>query len=243
MKPLIGITSGEFPHKHPWAPLVYGQAYTYTEAVRHAGGVPVILPISTDETQWRELFDRCDGLLFAGGNDIDPSRYGEAMNGTRDDFSKNRDAQEFALIELALKHDKPVLGICRGMEVLNVALGGSLYQDVPSQLPDMQNHEASLIEEKMAFIAHQLKIDEDSKLAEILQVTTIPANTHHHQAVHKLGKDLKATAWAEDGIVEALELPNKKFVLGVQLHPEALEDEIEPRWRKLFGAFIAAATP
>ena len=240
-KPVIAISAGEVVNTvETWASVVYGQSTTYSEAVIHAGGVPVIMPITDDAAVLRHMYELCDGLLLAGGNDVDPARYGQKQAPETLVISPRRDAQELQLLQWALDDDMPVLAICRGMQLLNVSQGGSLHQHIPVHLPHAQNHEASRQHKNTKYLAHSLRIDPASRLANILEVTTIAANSQHHQAVHKIGTGLVASAWAEDEIVEALELPGKQFVLGVQPHPEGLEAATEVRWAKLFDAFIGA---
>jgi putative glutamine amidotransferase len=242
MKPLIGITAGEITNKYgKWAPHTHGQSYTYVDSIIHAGGVPVILPITGDESVWEQYYARCDGLLFAGGNDIDPSRYGQRRTRKTVSVSKFRDAQEFALMSIALRGDKPMLAICRGMQLLNIAKGGSLVQHIPDSFVGAQDHCSSTSEKDTTHRAHMLKIAPDSQLAQTLGVTNIATNSHHHQAVDTLGEGLVATAWAEDGVVEGLESSDKKYVLGVQSHPESLEASAVPEWSGLFRALVAAA--
>lgn len=241
-KPLIGLTAGEIENtQKPWAPYTHGQSFTYVEAIVHAGGVPVILPITDDEEVWRELYERCDGIVLAGGNDVDPARYGQVMHAKTHDVSTFRDAQEFALLQLALAGTKPVLAICRGMQLLNVGLGGTLFQDVPEQVVGAQNHEASNTEKDVARMAHHLTLKPDSKLARLVGKGSLPTNTHHHQAVDRVAPSLQAVAWAEDGVVEGLELQGERFIIGVQSHPESLEAHAEPRWALLFKAFVKEA--
>lgn len=241
-KPLIGITAGEIENtQKPWAPYTHGQSYTYIEAIVHAGGVPVILPITGDEAVRRELYNRCDGILLAGGNDIEPGRYGHHTHPQTHDISRFRDEQEFALLKLVLGGRKPLLAICRGMQLLNVGLGGTLYQHVPEQVAGAQNHEASNTEKDVAHMAHHLRLLPESKLAALLGAAPLPTNTHHHQAVDTIGQGLVATAWAEDGVIEGLELAGDQFVVAVQSHPEALEAGVERRWARLFEAFVTEA--
>jgi putative glutamine amidotransferase len=243
-RPIIGITSGEtINKKHPLAPPVQGQQFTYTEAVERAGGVPLLLPIVKSKKVLRRIYDMCDSVIFAGGNDIHPSLYGKKLGQNATTLHKERDIQEQQLLLWALEEGKPILAICRGMQMLNITLGGSLYQDIPTDLPDADDHEKESDHwaEREHHIAHHLRIKGKSKLAEIMGTDPLATNAYHHQAVRELGKGLVPTAWAEDGIIEAVELPDKGFVLGVQSHPEALEAKIEPRWRKLFVAFIKAS--
>jgi len=143
-KPLIGVTAGEIHDRdHPWTPLAYGQSRTYTDSVIAAGGVPVILPITDDTSIMDEYYERMDGWLFAGGNDLDPQLYGQTKGVHVKDVSEIRDYLEVYLMKKALSDKKPVLGVCRGMQLLNVLRGGTLYQDIPTDLPGKQNHRRS----------------------------------------------------------------------------------------------------
>jgi putative glutamine amidotransferase len=239
MIPVIGLTVGEITsEEHPWAPKVYGQSHTYVDAVVRAGGAPFLMPLTHDEQILRALYERCDGLLLAGGNDIDPQLYGAQPSPLTVKVSTRRDSQELKLIEWAFADKKPVLGICRGMQLLNVARGGDLYQDVETEVPGAQNHHISTDRKNFADTAHRLAIEPDSKLAHILQTKTIGTNAHHHQSVRQLGKGLRTTAQTSDGIIEAIELEGDHFVVAVQSHPESLEAETELRWQKLFTAFV-----
>jgi putative glutamine amidotransferase len=240
-KPLIGVTAGEIHDRdHPWTPLAYGQSRTYTDSVIAAGGVPVILPITDDTSIMDEYYERMDGWLFAGGNDLDPQLYGQTKGVHVKDVSEIRDYLEVYLMKKALSDKKPVLGVCRGMQLLNVLRGGTLYQDIPTDLPGKQNHRRSSVERDTEQFAHFLKLDPASKFASIVGDEVLPTNTHHHQAVKTLGQDLVATAWAEDDIIEALEDKSMPFLLGVQSHPESMT-RVEPRWLKLFRALVSAS--
>ena len=239
MQPLIAITAGEVINKgYAWTPVVYGQFHTYTDAVVRAGGIPVIVPIIDDEAMLRRLYDQCHGLLLAGGNDLDPVVYRADKSSLTRSLSPRRDKQEAQLFKWALADDKPIFGICRGMQVMNVALGGSLHQDLATNLPNAHNHEASADHKKFHHLAHQLQLKPGSRLAQVLGSTTIPTNSLHHQAIDRLGDGLVAVGWAEDDVIEAVELPGKRFVVGVQSHPEALEAKTEQLWRKLFVEFV-----
>ncbi|HEY5153011.1 MAG TPA: gamma-glutamyl-gamma-aminobutyrate hydrolase family protein [Candidatus Saccharimonadales bacterium] len=251
MQPLIAITASEVINNgETWLPIVYGQYRTYIDAVTRAGGAPFIIPLTDDETALRRLYDACDGLVMSGGNDLDSATYNMPPSPKKLKASKHpllsrisprRDRQEVRLIRWALDDNKPVLGICRGMQMLNVALGGNLHQDITGYLPSAHNHEANIDKKTFHHLAHKLKIAEDSQLASILGVDTIATNTLHHQAIDRLGDGLVATAYAEDGLIEAIELPGKRFAVGIQSHPEALEAEIETLWQKLFSAFVDSA--
>jgi putative glutamine amidotransferase len=242
MKPLIGIIAGEIINLDiPWYPVAYGQPHTYTDAIIRAGGLPVIVPLTDDTKVIKALYDRLNGLMFAGGTDINPMRYGEKSRRGNMKISDKRDEVEWQLMKLAIKDNKPVLGICRGMQVINVVLSGSLYQDIARDAPHGQGHRGADEVRSLGHVAHVLKIAPSTGLGKILHTRAIKANANHHQAVKTLGNGLVATAWSEDGMIEGLELPEKAFVCGVQCHPEALEADIEPGWRKLFEAFVQAS--
>jgi len=250
MQPFIAVTVREvIDNGDKWTPIVYGQFHTYTDAIVHAGGVPVIVPLIDDQSVLRRLYEQCSGLLLTGGNDLDPGTYKKAPaaisagqgHGHGRNVSPRRDKQELQLLKWAFEDDKPVFGICRGMQLINVALGGSLHQDIVTDLPAAHNHEISVDRKNFKHLAHKLKISPGSRLAAILETGAVATNALHHQAINKLGEGLVATAHAEDGVIEAIELPGKHFVVGVQSHPEALEAEAEPLWGKLFVAFVGSA--
>jgi putative glutamine amidotransferase len=224
-----------------WAPRVHGQAHTYIDAVSRSGATPTVIPLLNDKTQLRHLYDMCAALLLSGGNDIDPKLYGAEPSDQTMNILSRRDEQELQLLRWAIEDDKPVLGICRGMQLINVALGGTLYQDIDAEVPTADSHTSSQLQRSFGHIAHNLRIEETSALASILGTSEIAVNALHHQAVKDLGEGLHASAWAEDGVIEALEMPDKRFIIGVQSHPEALEHEVEPRWRNLFSSLTDAA--
>jgi putative glutamine amidotransferase len=241
VKPLIGITAGEIQNKlKPWSPIVYGQTHHYVDSIISAGGIPIIIPLTRDLSVLDVIYAKLDGLLFSGGNDIDPANYGEKPRADNLDISKLRDKVDLHLVRRALKDQKPTLGICRGMQLINVACGGKLYQDIPKDLPNAQDHEASSHAGDVTHIAHSLKIAEHSKLAALVGTEPLQTNAHHHQAVKTVGDNLQAVAWAEDGIIEAIENPGDPFVFGIQSHPESLT-AMEQRWRKLFEALVEAS--
>ena len=242
MQPFIAITTEEIiRHDLTWTPVVYGESSTYINAVIRAGGVPIMVPYIADPSVLRRLYEQCSGLLFTGGNDIDPSTYHAKLTAHIKNPSLKRDKQELQLLAWALADNKAILGICRGMQLINVSLGGDLYQDIATDLPEAGNHQLSADNKDFMHLAHQLKVNTHSQLKAILGTANIHTNALHHQAIQNLGSGLVATAHAEDGVIEAIELPGKTFVIGVQSHPEALEAETEPLWCKLFGALVAAA--
>lgn len=241
-KPLIGITTGEIYNLNdPWNPFAYGQSYTYCDAVIRAGGVPVLIPITSNEEVLRALYGVIQGLLLAGGNDIAPELYGEDALSVQSDVSPSRDAAELKLLAWALEDKMPLFGVCRGAQLWNAYKGGSLYQDIATQLPEASDHELSTKRKDLVHIAHMLKVENGSQFAQLIDSETIGANTHHHQAFKKLGEGIKPCAWAEDGVIEAIESTDlNQFGIGVQCHPESLLDK-EPKWNKVFHAFVEAS--
>jgi putative glutamine amidotransferase len=244
MSPIIAITVGEiinYDVGELWTPTIYGQSHTYTDAIVQAGGAPFILPLVDDEDVLRALYEKTAGFMLSGGHDLEPARYNSKQTYAKLITSPRRDKQELQLLQWALADDKPVLGICRGMQLINVGLGGTLHQDIKDNLPTAHDHTSSVTKKDFRHLAHELTIEADSRLADILGQTHIKTNTLHHQAIQTLGEGLVATAHAEDGVIEAIELPGKRFVIGVQSHPEALEAKTETLWRELFKAFVDSA--
>ena len=241
MKPIIGITTGEILNaKFAWAPYVYGQSHTYVEAIKSAGGIPVLLPFLQNKEDISHLVSTIDGVLFAGGNDVTPELYGEEVTHAVD-TSRARDEWELALMEAAQNQTKPIFTICRGTQLLNVSRGGTLYQDIQLDQHSQSNHSSSEEFENAEHLAHKITLEPDSKLARILGENNVKTNSQHHQAIKKLGKDLSITARAEDGVVEGVEDSSKEFVMGVQSHPEGLFASTEPTWARIFEAFVQAA--
>ncbi|NWF79594.1 MAG: gamma-glutamyl-gamma-aminobutyrate hydrolase family protein [Chloroflexi bacterium] len=237
MKPLIGISCGTF-HDRDWCPPSFGHRQTYVDAVLRAGGAPMLIPPVQDELILRELFSRLDGLLLAGGGDIEPARYGAEPHENLGTVDPLRDSAELPMARWAVAEGKPVLGICRGIQVLNVALGGTLYQDLPSQVGGNLAHNLSYEREDWTLLAHDLRLAPDSRLRQLLGVERLLVNSLHHQAVREIAPGLRAVAWAADGVIEAVEGVGEGFVLGVQCHPEALQGGADPRWQAVFAAFV-----
>ena len=241
MKPLIGITIGEVVNQaEPWGTIVYGQKHTYSDAVLAAGGIPLLIPFMPED-ELRNLYERLDGIVFAGGNDLHPRLYGEELGPLTVDVSPRRDQAESLLLSWALTDNKPIFAICRGYQLLNVHLGGTLYQDLLTERAHSSDHQISTHKKDYTHIAHRLKIAPDSRLATITQSDVLEANTHHHQGIKQLAPDLQASAWSEDGLIEAVEHPHQLFVMGVQCHPESLHQNDE-KWAAVFKSFIDAAS-
>jgi putative glutamine amidotransferase len=210
----------------------------YLDAILTAGGLPILLPTSLPITILPELVNRFDGFVLSGGGDVDPALYGGHLDATVHSIDPERDAFECALIPLVLQADKPLLAICRGAQILNVALGGSLYEDIPSALPAALRHDwyPNIPRD---YLAHTVEIEPGSRLAEILGTRKLRTNSLHHQAIRQPAPGLEVVARAEDGVIEAVELPGKRFAIGVQWHPECLPEE--SAMQRLFSEFVNAA--
>jgi putative glutamine amidotransferase len=238
--PLIGISTSELrsPREHvnrpqsepPMRELALG--LTYPQAIARAGGVPVVIPPYTSDEQIVALLDRVDGICLAGGPDLHPSLYGHDPHPNLGPTEPALDGWELALARMALGRHLPLLCICRGMQALNVARGGTLVQDLPGHRQDRPGREP----------VHRVRIERGSRLAAALGgVTEVDVNSFHHQAVDDLGDRLAAVAWsADDGLVEGVEATDREFAVGVQWHAEGLVDATEQH--ALFAAFTAAAS-
>lgn len=233
-KPVIGITAGT----------VFDQLLrdrvnqSYSLAVQRAGGIPVLLsPLLTKE-ELIELRSHVDGVVLSGGGDIDQSfLHGEtAINLAFVDA--RRDKMEFALVKVCLQNDWPVLGICRGCQVMNEALGGQLYTDVPGQRPSGIRHNTPE-DLPRDLKAHSVTLEKGTQIVKILETDAFPVNSLHHQAIEKVADGLRVNAHASDGLIEGIEHPEKRFFIGVQWHPEELQaEEVQ---RRLFSALVQAA--
>jgi len=222
---------------------------TYSDAVRLAGGVPVLIPVLRDSATLERLVRHLDGIILSGGEDIDPLYYGEEHLPELGTVNAPRDTFDVLLIRAALRQEKPLLGICRGEQVLNVVLGGTLWQDIPSQIPSSELHHRQT--EPSTVATQTISVDPVSRLAGILGTTQIGVNSHHHQAVKDLAPGLVISARAGDGVVEAYEsIPEapdpygKAFgnrILAVQFHPEAFAQAGDPIFLKIFQDLIRRA--
>ena len=208
-------------------------------AIEKAGGLPVLIPSGLETATLRQIYERLDGVLVPGGGDINPKQYGEAQHPLTAGIDDYRDAAESQVIRWAVDDDRPVMGICRGNQMINVALGGTLIQDVPSETATPITHNNKASDTPLVHHAHPVTLNPQSLLANILGAPEVEVNSLHHQAVDHIAPGMKAVAWGPDGLVEALEMPNKRFVLSVQWHPENLVDD-DPAMLELFRAFVAA---
>lgn len=233
MPPLIGITGSAFDeHPRHW---LY-QTRDYFTAVHKAGGLPVLLPFVTSPGEAEQYLDRIDGLLLSGGADVDPSHYGEDPLPRLGTVEPERDVSELLLARAALARQLPILAICRGEQVLAVAVGGSLWQDIPSQVPAAIKHAQQA---PRWHASHTVRVEPGSRLAQILGATTLRVNSYHHQAVRALPPGWRVTATAPDGIIEAFEAP-AGFALGIQWHPENFAPH-GGEFDALFRAHVEAA--
>lgn len=239
--PKIGVSS-LFARIDSGFPPLIGSEASYIEAIVKAGGVPLILPATDDKLVIQEYCKQVNGVVLIGGEDIEPKYYGEKIHENLGPVSSLRDEFEFALYDCARKQSIPILGICRGLQLINVAQGGTLYQDIPSQLANSNEHRQDETYLEYSGRVHSIQIVDGSSLNKILGTTEIHVNSAHHQAIKKLGKDLKVSASSADGVIEAVELPNKDRVLAVQCHPEVLWQKTEPKWIKLFEWLIKEAS-
>jgi putative glutamine amidotransferase len=238
MKPIIGINTnllpggpGEFP--------TAGVRTSYVDSVHAAGGVPVLLPPVLDADIVREQVTACEGFIFVGGPDINPARYGQTdVNPTVTRLPERREDYDFMLIEEVLRTRKPFLGICLGCQEINVALGGTLIQDIQSSIRTPVQHSLKL---SPHYSRQPVHVDAGTTMAEITGEGELQANSAHHQAIDTLGRGLRVSARSpEDGIIESIELENYGFGLAVQWHPEVLALQEEPQL-KIFRALVAAA--
>ncbi|HZC30723.1 MAG TPA: gamma-glutamyl-gamma-aminobutyrate hydrolase family protein [Gaiellaceae bacterium] len=227
-RPLIGITS--YVEEAAWGAWHLEAALIpqmYVEAVERAGGRALVVPPSEDGVE--ETLDALDGLLLSGGADLDPAGYDADPHPATNNVRPARDRAELALLEGALARDMPVLAVCRGSQILNVARGGDLVQHLPEVLGDERHRETPGV-----FSAHPVRIEDDSRLGAVIPEHG-PVMSSHHQGFGRIGEGLREVAWADDGTVEGLEDPSHRFALGVLWHPEAGEDA------RLFEALVAEA--
>jgi putative glutamine amidotransferase len=215
----------------------------YEESVRRAGGEPRVLDYGSDRPA--EVVSGVDGLLLAGGNDVLPSLYGASAHQTFEAAEAGRDEYEIELVRRAMDADLPVFAICRGVQLLNVAQGGTLVQDIPSELAESIEHRFAVPPHQPYDLAHEIWIEKDSRLVRLLRERlegsdSCEVNSRHHQALKTLGEGLVSIATAPDGVIEAVEDPNRRFWLGVQWHPENFWRTGE--FRALFEGFVKAAT-
>jgi len=221
---------------------VYAQGEPYIHAISQTGGAPFLIPLNLSQTSLRTLYELADGLVLAGGGDVEPSLYRETPYPGLGDVQPDRDRDEITVTRWAATEGKPLLGICRGIQVMAVAAGGALWQDIPSQLPQATQHDYEYNNENSHpenYLAHAVTLAPACRLARILETETVWTNSLHHQAVKSVPEPFQIVGRATDGVVEVIEQRAHPFFIGVQWHPELLIDEQEPA-RRLFKAFVAA---
>ena len=234
-KPIIGLTSSYVKNE---AKDQIFLPHNYFEAIRHFGGIPLLIPVCTTEEEMEYLLSQCDGVLLTGGNDIDPTLYGETVLNDTVEIAWERDRDETRLLKLATARNLPIFGICRGIQIMNVYFGGTLYQDIPAQ---METQVAHRMEKPYHRTCHDCLVQSGTAMHELFGQDVVAVNSHHHQAIKDVAPGFEIMGRSEDGIVEAIADPNRNFCWGVQWHPERIWD-IEPSSAKLFEAFIRACT-
>ena len=238
--PLVGIPCrGEVSGVYKGQP-INAQNSTYVRAIVGAGGAPFLIPIEARGDVLRLLFERVDGILLAGGGDVAPIFFGEAPHPSLNDVQPERDELEFALIRWGLAEGKPLLGICRGIQTMNVAAGGTLYQDITAQCPGAGRHDFFHSDDYARdFMAHPVAVEPGCRLSLALGEERLSVNSLHHQAVKAVPPAFRSVAHSPDGIVEGVEAPGHPFAVGVQWHPEELTTS-QAAARRLFAAFVDA---
>ncbi len=224
MKPIIGINCDLTEGETSGASL----RREYYEAIKRAGGMPVLFAPLEEVKDIERLLGQLSGLILSGGRDIWPVRYGEIMHEKTHPVSAERDAFDFKVVKQALNMDMPVLGICYGAQLLNVALGGSLIQDLPSQRPSPICHNSET--------GHKINVEPGTCLHKFLQTEELTVNSTHHQAIDRLAEGLRVSARAEDGVIEAIESIRHSLVIAVQWHPERMSSDSAQE--QLFKAFV-----
>jgi len=231
MKPVIGITTDS----------EYNNGYYYQrlnewnlKSISDNGGIPFMFQITSDDVIIEKYLEMVDGILFTGGNDVNPHYYGEDPIKEIGRLDCERDEFEMKLYRNAVKKDIPILGICRGTQVMNVADGGNLYQDINIQVQGANSHSYDLFG---SYEYHNVDIDTDSKLYEILKVKELKTNSYHHQSVKEVAKGYRPTAFAKDGIIECIESQDLTFAVGIQWHPEVMYNRL-PIFADIFRTFI-----
>jgi putative glutamine amidotransferase len=237
VQPLIGITTADFTRE--FGKPYHGAYARNAWAIADAGGLPVYIPTGLPEDVLHALYERVDAVLLPGGPDVDPAIYGAERHPETKVIDDARDSLELTLARWTYADDRPLFGICRGHQVMNVALGGTLIQDIPSEVTTDFTHDTPDTLPRST-IQHPVELNPDSHLASILGSSTVAVNSLHHQSVQRPAPGVTITGYSPDGVIESLEAPDKRFVLSVQWHPEDLYTGDESM-KRLFESFVEAA--
>jgi putative glutamine amidotransferase len=238
-RPIIGCTTYRKSIPQRRTIEVYGLMPSYTEAISAAGGVPLLIPLCLSEDELQAILDRVDGVLLPGGGDVEPEVYGGQHHATLWGIDPERDRTELFVSRMAVQQRKPILAICRGIQVFNVALGGTLWEDIGSMFPGAIRHDAP-DDRPRSYLAHTVRLEGDSLLARRLGRREHRVNSIHHQAIRELAPELVVTARAPDELIEGVEVPGYPFAVGVQWHPENLVAD-NPEMLALFRGLVDAA--
>ncbi len=242
-RPVIGVATQTLPAIPGERPHCWVMGFRYIEALRASGALPWVIPLIPSDPETMEgIFERLDGVFLTGGVDVDPGRYGEPKSQFCGLTDPDRDAVELMLLHHATRRNLPVLAVCRGIQIINVAMGGTLYQDVSAQVPATMKHDyfPTLVSPSRAYLAHDVLIETGTRLGDIVGRGPAPVNSMHHQAIKTLAAGLRATAHAPDGVIEAIEATDDRYMVAVQWHPEELT-ETQAGMKRLFDSFISAA--
>jgi len=221
--PLIGLTTRNLTAPTSDFPMI-ASPKSYTEILMKTGAIPILVPANLKEEYYMDLLSRLDGIIFTGGGDVDTSRFNGAPHGKVSGLDLERDHSEIAMLMEAQKKELPFMGICRGLQLINVALGGTLYTHIADQLPGALVHDC-FPAHPPDYLAHPVEVKAGSRLALVLGTTQIEINSLHHQGIKDLSPEVTPLAWSPDGLVEAIQVPNNPFGLAVQWHPEWLPDD------------------
>jgi putative glutamine amidotransferase len=242
-RPIIGVATQTLEPIPGQAPLSFVMGQQYVRALTTAGAIPWIIPLLDDDpSTLRAIYEQLDGVFFAGGVDVEPAAYGEPRTDLCGLSDPARDSVETTLFRWAVEDEKPVLGVCRGVQMINVASGGSLHQDIAHDRPAASKHDYFPQQgyHDRGMIAHEVSVEPGTRLHELVG-SAVSVNSMHHQAIKRLGSGLRPSATAPDGVIEGVEGVNGQFLLGVQWHPEELVNADEGM-RRVFQAFVTAAS-
>jgi len=242
-RPVIAVTTQTLEEIPDELPRCWIMSQRYVRTLTASGAVPWIVPLMDDPETLRAIYDRVDGVFLPGGVDIDPLSYNESKTTACGRVDSDRDRTEIMLADWAMKDKKPILAVCRGAQLLSVAAGGTLYQDLDKEYPGAIKHDyfpKAGVHTRQDLV-HPVDVVPDTRLSRVLGTNKVLVNSMHHQGIKRLAPTLIANAFAPDGLIEGVESVTDDFVLGVQWHPEDLADS-EPKMRSLFDAFIEAAS-